>query len=60
MLYASLQALNTFEANGHIKSYPWTRMGLEIKGTQFGLAANFDELGPNPPLKFSTGISCAS
>ena len=56
MFYTSLQALNTFAANGHIKSYQWARIGLEIQGVQFGLAANFDEFGATPQVRFSPGI----
>ncbi|MGI9175352.1 MAG: hypothetical protein ACR2GR_08560 [Rhodothermales bacterium] len=55
-LYTSLQALNIFDADGHVKSYQWTRLGLGINGTQFGLAANFDEFGPNPQVAFSVGV----
>lgn len=54
-LYASLQSLNILDADGHIKSYQWTRMGLDIRGTQLGLAANFDESGPKPHPEFSLG-----
>jgi len=55
-LYTSLQALNIFDCKSHIKSYQWLRIGLEIKGTQFGLSANFDEFGPNPELESSLGL----
>ena len=55
-LYTSLQALNIFGAEGHIKSYQWTRIGLGIGGTQFGLAANFDEFGLDPQVAFSAGV----
>ncbi len=55
-LYTSLQALNTFDADRHIKSYQWTRLGLEMGRTQFGLAVNFDESGPNPDIKASVGL----
>lgn len=55
-LYTSLQALNIFDGKSHIKSYQWLRVGLEIKGTQFGLSANFDEFGANPELESSLGL----
>lgn len=55
-LYTSLQALNIFDGKSHIKSYQWLRVGLEIKGIQFGLSANFDELGPNPELENCFGL----
>ncbi len=54
-LYASLQSLGTFDAGGHIKSCQWTRIGMDIRGTQFGLAANVDEAGPKPDVAFSVG-----
>lgn len=47
-LYVSLQTLNIFDANNHIKSYQWTRLGVEISGTQFGLTVNVDEFEPEP------------
>lgn len=55
-LYTSLQALNIFDGNGHIKSYQWLRAGIDLKGTQFGLAANFDEFGATAKLTASFGI----
>ncbi len=51
-----MRALNIFDAGGHVKSYQWVRLGLEIRGTQFGLAANFDEFGPDPDAYFSMGL----
>jgi hypothetical protein len=51
-----VQALNLFDANGNIKSYQWMRLGLEVKGIQFGLAANLDEYGPNPSLDTNLGV----
>jgi hypothetical protein len=56
ILYTSLQALNIFDATGHIKSYQWVRTGMEIKGTQFGIAFNFDEFGPNPKITGNFGV----
>jgi len=55
-LYTSLQALNIFDGSGHIKSYQWLRAGIDLKGTQFGLAANFDEIGPRGILTTSVGV----
>lgn len=55
-LYLSVQALTTFNAEGHIKSYQWTRVGLETRGWQFGAAMNFDEEGPNPEVQTSVGV----
>jgi hypothetical protein len=55
-LYASLQALNIFDGYGHIKSYQWFRAGIDLRGTQLGLAANFDEFGPDASLTSSYGI----
>jgi len=54
--YSSVQALSTFDGNVHIKSYQWLRIGLEVRRIQFGLAANFDEFGPNPKVRFSPGL----
>ena len=37
-LYSRLQLLNVFGSEGNIKSYQWVRLGVEVKGIQFGLA----------------------
>jgi hypothetical protein len=55
-LYTRIQALNLFDSGGNIKSYQWMRLGVELKGIQFGLAANLDEYGPNPEVDFSFGL----
>ena len=55
-LYLALQALNAFDARQHIRSYQWTRIGADVRGTQFGLAVNFDEAGPNPRVNASVGV----
>jgi hypothetical protein len=55
-LFTRLKMLNLFDSGGHIKSYQWVRLGLEIKGTQFGLAADFDEYGPNPKVQYNIGL----
>lgn len=55
-LYTSLQLLNVFDKEGNIKSYQWIRLGLEIKGIQFGLAADVDEYGPNPSVTGNFGV----
>jgi hypothetical protein len=55
-LYASLQMLNVFDKGGNIKSYQWIRLGLEVKGIQFGLAADVDEYGPNPSATGNFGV----
>lgn len=55
-LFTRVQALNLFDANGNIKSYQWMRLGLEVKGIQFGLAANLDEYGLNPSIVTNFGI----
>lgn len=54
-LYLSMQALNTFDTEQHIKSYQWLRVGLDVNGTQFGPAVNLDEFGPNPSVRFTLG-----
>ena len=48
--------LNLFDSGGNIRSYQWIRLGIEIKKTQFGLAVNFDENGPDPELEFNCGL----
>lgn len=55
-LYLAVQALNAFDARQHIRSYQWTRVGVDVRGTQFGLAANFDAAGPNPRVDASAGV----
>jgi hypothetical protein len=55
-LFTRVQALNLFDSDGNIKSYQWMRLGLEVKGTQFGLAANLDEYEPNPSLVTNFGV----
>jgi hypothetical protein len=54
-LYTRIQLLNVFDAGGNIRSYQWLRLGLELKGVQFGLALNFDEYGPNPSAESNFG-----
>ena len=55
-LVTRLKLLNLFDANQHIKSYQWLRVGLEMKGTQFGLAFDFDEYGPDPSVQYNFGL----
>jgi hypothetical protein len=55
-LYTRLQMLNLFDKGGNIKSYQWIRLGLEIKGLQFGLAADVDEYGPRPSATSNLGV----
>jgi len=55
-LYTRLQLLNVFDAAGNIRSYQWLRLGLEVKGIQFGLAANLDQYGPNPSVESNFGM----
>ena len=55
-LFVKLKMLNVFDANVHIKSYQWFRLGLDTNGTQFGLAANFDENGSNPNVQANLGF----
>jgi hypothetical protein len=55
-LYTRIQMLNLFDSGGNIKSYQWMRLGLEIKGVQFGFAADLDEYGPNPAVKCNLGV----
>jgi len=55
-LFLSLQALNTFDADRHIKSYQWMRVGLDMRGTQFGLGVNLDEAGPKPQVEARVGL----
>lgn len=55
-LYTRFQMLNLFNSEGNIKSYQWLRLGLEVKGIQFGLAADFDEYGPHPAVDSNFGL----
>lgn len=55
-LYTRLQMLNLFNSGGNIKSYQWMRLGLEVKGIQFGLAADLDEYGPDPSITSNFGV----
>lgn len=55
-LFTRVQMLNLFNSDGNIKSYQWFRLGLEVKGLQFGIAANFDEYGPDPSIESSFGL----
>lgn len=55
-LYTRFELLHLFNSGGNIKSYQWIRLGLELKGIQIGLAADFDEYGPNPSTKSNFGI----
>jgi hypothetical protein len=55
-LFTRLQMLNLFNSGGNIRSYQWLRLGLEIKGIQFGLAANIDEYGAHSSVESNFGI----
>jgi hypothetical protein len=55
-LYTRLQMLNLFNSDGNIRSYQWMRIGVELKGLQFGLAVNLDEYGPNPSVESNFGV----
>ena len=55
-LFSRVQMLNLFNSGGNVKSYQWMRLGLEIRGIQFGLAANLDEYGPNPSVESNIGV----
>ena len=54
--YLSLQAPDTFDPDRRIRSYRWTRVGVDRRGTQFGLGVNFDGAGPNPRAETSLGV----
>jgi hypothetical protein len=55
-LYTRFELLHLFNSAGNIKSFQWLRLGLEVKGIQFGLAADFDEYGPNPSATSNFGL----
>ncbi len=55
-LFTRLKIGNLFDAQNHIKSYQWIRIGLDKNGTQFGIAANFDENGLNPKVETNFGL----
>jgi hypothetical protein len=55
-LFTRLQLLNLFDSGGNIRSYQWMRLGVELKGLQFGLAANLDEYGAHPSVESNFGL----
>lgn len=55
-LYVAGQLLNAFSPDRHIRSYQWLRLGLEMKGTQFGLAINLDQEGPARAFDSNLGV----
>jgi hypothetical protein len=55
-LYTRLKLLNVFDANEHIRSYQWFRLGVDLSGTQFGLALDLDEYGPDPSVEYNFGF----
>lgn len=55
-LVARIQLQSAFNAAGNLKSNQWMRFGLEVKGTQFGLAVNLDERGPDPSVESNIGV----
>jgi len=55
-LYTRLQLLNLFHSGGNIKSYQWIRLGIEVRGIQFGLAADIDEYGPHSSATGNFGV----
>jgi hypothetical protein len=55
-LFTRIQLLNLFDSGGNIRSYQWMRLGLEVKGVQFGLAANLDEYGAHPTVESNFGL----
>lgn len=54
--YLSLQALNTFDADRHIKGYQRLRLGLDVRGTQCGLGVNLNEYGPSSRVETGVGV----
>jgi len=55
-LYTRVKLLNVFDANEHIRSYQWFRLGVDLSGTQFGLAMDLDEYGPDPSVEYNFGL----
>jgi hypothetical protein len=55
-LYTRIKLLNVFNNDVNIRSYQWFRLGLDMKGYQFGLAFNLDEYGPHPKAEASFGL----
>jgi hypothetical protein len=55
-IYTSIQFLNLFDSGGNIRSYQWMRLGLKVKGVQFGLAVNLDEYGAHPSVESNFGL----
>jgi hypothetical protein len=50
------ELLNVFNSDGNLVGAQWLRLGIEVKGIQFGLGVNLDEVGPNPPVEANIGL----
>ena len=50
------ELLNVFNSDGNVVGAQWLRLGIEVKGIQFGLGVNLDEVGPNPPVEANIGL----
>ncbi len=55
-LYSRLQVMSNYGAFRHNRSYQRLRLGINLKGVQFGAAMNLDEYGKESKLYFNTGI----
>ena len=55
-LYARFQYMTTWNRNGHVRSYQYARLGLDIADLKIGLAVNFDQYGSMGTLFNNFGL----
>ncbi len=55
-LYTRIQAMSNYGPFQHNRSYQRFRLGVTIKGTQFGVGMNLDEYGRQSKVNMNTGI----
>lgn len=56
LLVSSLMLTHWDKFSEHARSFQQLRVGLSVKATQFGIAADFDQYGPEPVTKTSFGL----
>lgn len=55
-LYTRLQVMTNYGAYQHNRSYQRLRVGIDLKGTQFGLGINVDEYGKESKIYMNGGF----
>lgn len=55
-LYTRLQAMSNVNKKAHNRSYQQARVGIDVKGFQFGGGLTLDEYGPAGGVHFNGGI----